>query len=298
LIEGTASLVGLPFYTRSKYNGMALASSTLRKLGIADVIKKHSRNFRDRGDVRLSTITEDSGPQNLRNFHHFIEDTNTVYHSLSSWTEPDDLVFCLGGECSLITGEIAAFRKRFAGRLGILWMDAHGDFNTPATSPSGFIGGMCLALTSGRGPSLTDEVEKLRPLVLEENIIHVGSRALDSDEAKVMEESALQLYSASRVYTKGTEETAQTVARDLAQHCDWIICHLDLDVIDPRVLPAVNFPASGKALVMEDVVTIIRRLRDTSKLRVLNITAYNPLMDNYNYECGMKILKLVSNTIS
>ena len=85
MIEGTASLVGLSFYTRSKYNGMALGSSTLRKLGIVDVIRKHSRNFRDRGDVRLSTITEDSGPQNLRNFSHFIEDTNKVYHSLSSW---------------------------------------------------------------------------------------------------------------------------------------------------------------------------------------------------------------------
>jgi arginase len=277
---------------------MALASSTLRKLGIADVIRKHSRNFRDRGDVRLSTITEDSGPQNLRNFPQFIEDTTKVYHSLSSWTEPDDLVFCLGGECSLITGEIAAFKKRFAGRPGILWMDAHGDFNTPATSPSGFIGGMCLALTCGRGPSLTDEIEKLRPLVLEENIIHVGSRALDSDEAKGMEESALELYPASRVRRNGIEETGQTVARDLAERCDWIICHLDLDVIDPRVIPAVNFPASGEALVMEDVVVIIRRLCSTGKLRVLNIAAYNPLMPNYNYECGTKILKLVSNTIS
>ena len=249
-------------------------------------------------DVGLSTVTKDSGPQNLRNFSHFIEDTNTVYHSLSSWTEPDDLVFCLGGECALITGEMAAFKKRFAGRPGILWMDAHGDFNTPATSPSGFIGGMCLALTCGRGPSLTDEVEKLRPLVLEENIIHVGSRALDSDEAKVMEESALQLYPASRVHTKGTEETAQTVARDLAEHCDWIVCHLDLDVIDPRVIPAVNFPDVGETLGMEDVATIIRRLRVTGKLRVFNVAGYNPLMDNYNYECGMKILKLLSNTIS
>ena len=277
---------------------MALGSSTLRKLGIVDVIRKHSRNFRDRGDVRLSTITEDSGPQNLRNFPQFIEDTTKVYHSLSSWTEPDDLVFCLGGECALITGEIAAFKKRFAGRPGILWMDAHGDFNTPATSPSGFIGGMCLALTCGLGPRLTDEIEKLRPLVLEENIIHVGSRALDSDEAKGMEESALELYPASRVRRNGTEETGQTVARDLAERCDWIICHLDLDVIDPRVIPAVNFPASGEALVMEDVVMIIRRLCGTGKLRVLNIAAYNPLMDNYNYECGTKILKLVSNTIS
>jgi arginase len=298
LIEGTASLVGLPLYTNSKYYGMALASGTLRKLGISEVIRKHSRSFRDRGDVKLSTISEDTGPQNLRNFSHFIEDTTTVYRTLSGWTEFDELTLCLGGECALIAGEMAAFKRRFNGIPGILWLDAHGDFNTPSTSPSGFIGGMCLAMTCARGPGLTDEIEKLRPLVMEENVIHVGSRALDPEEAKMMEESALKLYSASEVHRKGIQETAQTVAHELAEHCDWVVCHLDLDAIDPRIMPSVNFPASGEALIMEDVVTTIRQLHNTDKLRVFNIAAYNPMMDNYNYECGMKILRLVSKTIS
>jgi len=298
LIENTASLVGLPLYTNSKYNGMALAPRTLRKLGITEVIKKHSRSFRDRGDLKLSTISDDAGPQNLRNFSHFIEDTNAVYCTLSGWIDSDDLTFCLGGECALVAGEMAAFKKIFNGTPGILWLDAHGDFNTPATSPSGFIGGMCLAMTCGRGPSLTDEIEKLRPLVLEENIIHVGNRALDPDEVLAMEESALRLYSAADVHRNGVEKTAQTIAHDLAKHCDWIVCHLDLDVIDPRIMPAVNFPTSGEALIIEEIATIIRRLRTTSKLRVFNIAAYNPMMDNYNYESGVKILRLVSNTIS
>jgi len=298
LIEGMASLVGLPLYTNSKYNGMALASGTLRKLGITEAIAKHSQRFRDRGDLKLSSISDDAGPQNLRNFSYFIQDTNTVFNTLSDWIESDDLMFCLGGECALIAGEMAAFRRRFNGTPGILWLDAHGDFNTPTTSPSGFIGGMCLAMTCGRGPRLTDEIEKLRPLVSEENIIHVGNRALDPDEANAMEESALDIYSAVEVHRNGAEETAQTIAHNIADRCDWIVCHLDLDVIDPRIMPAVNFPTSGEALIMEDVVTIIRRLRNTNKLRVFNIAAYNPMMDNYNYESGMKILRLVSDTIS
>ncbi len=298
MIEGTASLVGLPLYTNSKYYGMALASGTLRKLGLSEVIRKHSRNFRDRGDVKLSTISEDVGPHNLRNFSHFVQDTSTVYKTLSGWTECDDLTLCVGGECALIAGEMAGFKTRFNGTPGILWLDAHGDFNTPSTSPSGFIGGMCLAMTCGRGPSLSDEIEELRPFVSEKNIIHVGSRALDPDEGKVLEESALTLYSASEVHRNGIEETARSVTNDLTEHCDWIVCHLDLDVIDPRIMPAVNFPTLGEALIMEDVVTVIRRLRDTGKLRVFNIAAYNPMMDNYNYECGMKILRLVSNTVS
>jgi arginase len=236
---------------------MALASGTLRKLGIAEVIRKHSRNFRDHGDVKLSTISGDAGPQNLRNFAHFIEDTSTVYSTLSGWTESDDLMLCLGGECALIASEMAAFKRRFNGTPEILWLDAHGDFNTPSTSPSGFIGGMCLAMTCGRGPSLTDEIEKLRQLVLADNIIHVGSRALDPDEVKGIEGSALRLYAASEVHRNGIEKTAQIVTHDLTEYCDWVVCHLDLDVIDPGIRPAVNFPTLGEALIMDDVVTII-----------------------------------------
>lgn len=298
MIEGTASLVGLPLYTNSKYSGMALASGTLRKLGIAEVVKKDSRNFRDRGDVKLSAISEDTGPQNLRNFSHFTDDTSTLYETLSGWTESDDLTLCLGGECALIVGEMAAFKRRLNGTPGILWLDAHGDFNTPNTSPSGFIGGMCLAMTCGRGPKLPDEIEASRPLVSEENVIHLGSRALDPDETKALQESEITLYSASDVHRNGIEETAQNIAHDLVGRSDWIVCHLDLDVIDPRIMPAVNFPTFGEALTIEEVVTIIRQLRNSGKLRVFNIAAYNPMMDNYNYEIGMKILRLVSNTIS
>ena len=298
MIEGTASLVGIPLYTNSKYNGMAQASRTLRKLGITELIKKHSRGFRDRGDLKLSTISSDTGPQKLKNFTNFLEDASTVYSALSSWTESDDLIFCIGGECSMIAGEIAALRRRFSGTPGILWLDAHGDFNTPETSPSGFIGGMCLAMTCGRGPTLTDEIEKIRPLVSEENVIHVGSRALDPEEARAMQQSPLELYSATQVRNDGVEKIAQTAARVLNERCDWILCHLDLDVIDPRIMPAVNFPTSGDALTTQDTITIIRKLRVTDKLRVFNIAAYNPMMDNYNYESGMKILRLVSDTIS
>ena len=298
MVEGTASLVGIPLYTDSKYNGMALASGTLRNLGITELIKKHIGNFRDHGDLKLSTIIDDTGPRNLRNFAHFLEDTDKIYRTLSSWAESDDLMLCVGGECAMITGEMAGLKRKFNGEPGILWLDAHGDFNTPITSPSGFIGGMCLAMTCGHGPNLTDEIEKLRPLISEENIIHIGSRALDPEEARTMEESPLVIHSALEVHRDGVEKTIETAAQRLEEHCDWIVCHLDLDVIDPRIMPAVNFPTLGEALTMDETITIIRGLRATNKLRVFNIAAYNPMMDNYNYESGVKILKLVSNVLS
>lgn len=277
---------------------MSQAVSTLRTLGIANTIRHKSAAFRDHGDVVLPVITEDSGPQNLKNFPQFVDNTTAVYRSCSSWLGLDDFTLCLGGECSIIIGTMTGFKKNFGGTPGLLWMDAHGDFNTPDTSPSGYIGGMCLAMTCGRGPQLSEEIEKSRPLVYEENVIHLGSRSLDPPEARTMNDSALELYSASRIRDEGIEDTALRVADILKSRCDWIVCHLDLDVIDPRKIPAVNFPDKGEALALEDVVKVIKALRSTGRLKVLNLAGYNPMLDNYNYECGLKILNLISNALS
>jgi len=163
------SLIGLPLYTRPKYNGIGMAPKALRKLGIADAVKKHTQCFKDLGDIVLSEIEADTGPSSLRNFSRFLRDTDTVLQAMSE-VDTDDFVFCLGGECALIVGSMAGFKTRFKGTPGVLWMDAHGDFNTPETTISGFIGGMCLALACGRGPKLTSSIEKARPLLREENL--------------------------------------------------------------------------------------------------------------------------------
>jgi arginase len=149
-------LIGLPFYSLSKYRGMATAVAALRSAGIAETLAKSAKHFNDMGDCHLSKITEDSGPPNLRNFPQFLDDTDIV-QEMASRVGSDDFVFCLGGECTLVTGTLAGFKGRFKGTPGMLWVDAHGDFNTPETTASGFLGGMPLAFACGHGPRLTTD---------------------------------------------------------------------------------------------------------------------------------------------
>jgi arginase len=202
------AMIGLPIYTRAQYRGMGQAVETLRKLGIPDVLKQHASAFRDIGDVALSQIEKDSGPSNLRNLTQFMSDTDAVLRATSS-VQSDDFVFCLGGECALIVGSLAGLKTKFQGKPGILWMDAHGDFNTPETTVSGFIGGMCLAFACGRGPKLTSAVERARPLLDEENVLHLGSRSLDPLEEEEMRSSRLKLYSALDANKLGMQEIAR-----------------------------------------------------------------------------------------
>jgi arginase len=285
------TIVGFPFYTLAKFHGMGLAVKSLRGRGITKTIKKVAYVFNDLGDASLSQTEADSGSPKAKNFQQFLADTDRVTN-LANKVQSDDFVFCIGGECSLIVGTMASLKNKFRGKPGVLWIDAHGDFNTPETTQSGFLGGMPLALACGRGPRLTESVESARPLLEEENVAHFASRSIDPLESKAMLSSPMKLYSASSVKKEGILNTATQAADYLADHCDWITCHLDVDSLDPSVMPAVNFPEPN-GLTFKEMRTVIATLRNTEKLKVFNLTAYNPLLDQ-NGAAADNLLEFVS----
>jgi arginase len=288
------SLLGIPLYTQVKYRGMGLAVGALRRLGLPEILQKSSSAFSDLGDVTVPEIKTDSGPSNIRNFDKFLESTKNI-RAASSGISEGDFVFCLGGECGLIVGTLAGFRGAFKGRPGVLWLDAHGDFNTPETTPSGFIGGMPLAIACGRGPKLFEEIDELQPLVSEEAVVHMGSRDLDPPEAEAMKKSPLKLYPAAYMRKEGISKSAEEAARHLDGSADWVICHLDLDVIDPSTIPAVDFPCK-EGLRLEEVLSVVQAVQKTGKMKVFNLTAYDPTLDT-GQQSGRIILNLIMNML-
>jgi len=256
---------------------MAEAVGSLRTAGILSKLKIVDSDLIDLGDVNCPTIDEDHGPENLRNFEEFLEGTHRVRQKLSAGLDQSKLTFCLGGECAFIIGTLAALKTIYRGRPGMVWLDAHGDFNTPETSPSGFIGGMPLALACGRGPKLSPEVEAYRPLLSEERVVHVGSRSLDPGEDGALL-SSVKVFTAKDVKKNGARDIARQTAQYLSDSCDWIVAHLDVDVFDPPIMPAVNFPEPG-GLTGDDILEVFRALQSTGKLKVADLTAYNPLED-------------------
>jgi arginase len=252
----------------------------LRNAGIVERIRSTNDELVDLGDVDCPSIERDHGPRNLRNFEEFLEGTRSVKDKLATQVDPSRITFCLGGDCAFVPGSLAGLKAVHRGKPGMVWLDAHGDFNTPATSPSGFIGGMPLALACGRGPRLTEDIESLRPLLEEKQITHVGSRSLDPGEDHSLR-SSVKVFSARELKKRGAREVALQVARFLSDSSDWIIAHLDVDVFDPSLMPGVDFPEPG-GLSSQDVLEIFRALRSTGKLKVADLTAYNPGLDKGN----------------
>ena len=271
---GGWTILGVPLYTLADYSGMGGAPSALRKAGIGRAVGPTD----DTGDVKIPPLKKDSLEGQVKNLTYFREATSKVYAAGRSITAERTMV--LGGECSETVGVMAGLAARIGRRAGMLWLDAHGDFNTPSTSPSGYIGGMCLAMACGRPSDLNLGTGGTPPLG-EERLVHVGSRALDPPEVEAFNSSPARLFTAQQVRNMGATNVAEEAARHLDNRSDWIAVHLDVDVVDSSLISAVNYPTPG-GLTIEEAATVIRSAMKTGKVRVLEVAAYNASKDRKN----------------
>jgi arginase len=251
---------------------MGESPAALRKAGLA----RAAGAEKDLGDVEISLLEKDVLEGKTKNLTHFKESTYRIYSAAKSMGSSHVLI--AGGECSETVGAMAGLAEAFGGKPGMLWLDAHGDFNTPQMSPSGYIGGMCLALACGRAPDLDLGLVGKRYPLAEERLVHVGSRALDQPEIAAFSSSPARLVTCQQVKKTGAAEVAEEAARHLDNRSDWIACHLDVDVVDPGLIPAVNYPTPG-GLTLDEATLIVRAGVKTGKLRVLEVAAYNPSKD-------------------
>ena len=266
------ALLGVPIYTLTSYKGMGDAPIELRKRGIAESLGSPL----DCGDVEIPPLKKDMAEGKTKNLTHFRNSTSATYARTKASKQERFLI--LGGECTETVGVMAGLAEAYGGRPGMLWLDAHGDFNIPDTSPSGYIGGMCLAFACGMAPGLDLGTGGAPPPLAGERLVHVGSRALDPPEVAAFNASPAKLFTAQQVRKNGAADVAEEAARHLDNRSDWIACHLDVDVVDPGLIPAVNYPTPD-GLTIEETIVVIRRLLGTGKMRVLELAAYNPSKD-------------------
>lgn len=190
----------------------------------------------------------------------------------------------LGGDCSILLGNLLALR-RSGKRHGLLFLDGHADFYQPAASPTGEAADMDLALGTGRGPDIVANIEGMRPLVRDEDVALLGHRdsvqALASGSQPLPETLfALDLHELRRV---GANDAARAAIAHLCRPRDtggldgfWI--HLDVDVLDDAIMPAVDYRMPD-GLSWQELETILSAAMRCGRARGINITIFNPTLD-------------------
>ncbi|MFI5894559.1 arginase family protein [Actinoplanes sp. NPDC051513] len=181
----------------------------------------------------------------------------------------------LSGNCNATLGVLAGLSTSVR-RLGLVWFDAHGDFNTPETDPGGFLDGQGVAMITGRcWRAATSTGPGFRPLA-DEQVLLVGTRSLDAREAEALRDSGI--VALRPVQARDGSSVAAAVA-SLAERADRVHVHIDLDVYDPSIAPANSY-AAPDGLLADEVHAVLRRVAGRMPITSATLSAWDPTCDN------------------
>ena len=188
----------------------------------------------------------------------------------------------LGGDCSILIGNLLALRR--LGTYGLFFIDGHADFYQPPASPTGEVADMDLAIVSGRGPNILTNIEGLKPLVRDPDIIVFGYR--DAEQAASygspdVRDTNMHVFDLSYVRKFDTIAAAACQAVDVLENNEldgfWI--HLDADVLDDSIMPAVDYRLGGGGLSFSELSELLKTLVASDAAVGMDITIFNPLLD-------------------
>ena len=278
-------VLGVPMDLGSGRRGVDMGPSAIRIAGISDRLKELGNKIIDDGDIAIKNMEEIRvGDTRAR----YLKEIARASKILAAKTEKimglGHFPLILGGDHSIAVGSIsgvAAFAKRKRKRVGVLWIDAHGDMNTPSTSPSGNVHGLPLASLLGYGPGDLKKVggnfEKVDP----ENVALVGVRSLDDGERKFIEQTGVNVYTMPDIDRQGIHRVMKRAISKVTNGTDYVHVSFDLDAVDPTISPGVGTPVKG-GLDYREAHLIMELMCESKIMTSLEIVEVNPILDEHN----------------
>jgi len=266
--------------------GTDMGPSALHVAGLVPALRRLGHTIED-----IVSIGSPSFEARVHGDSHarFLPEITKVVTQLADQTEAamdaGRFPLVLGGDHSIAIGTItgmARSMRRKGERLGVVWVDAHTDMNTPESSPSGNIHGMPVACLLGRGPAaLTSELDPDGPAIHPEDIVLIGIRDVDPNEAKTVREMGVRVYTMSELDARGTAACLREALAQVTRHTGGIHISFDLDGVDPMHAPGVGTPVPG-GLSLRESHLVCEWAAQTGRLVGMEMVELNPTRDVRN----------------
>lgn len=273
-------IIGMPLGCGAGVPGAEYGPGKLRELGLEQAIRWMGFEIYDTGDIETSENGRIKACAFDNRLKHIdvVADANTrlayrVYESISGGNFP----LILGGDHSLGLGSIAGLSKQIK-RLGVIWIDAHGDLNTESTTPSGNIHGMSLAASMGLGAERLVNLFDHRKKIEDKNIVLIGTRALDDGEINLLNNSKIKTYNMDVIRKIGIKSVAKRALSYLRGRVDGIHVSFDIDFLDAELVPGTGTPVSGGGSI-EEAKILLGAIARSGMMVSMDFAELDPLID-------------------
>lgn len=289
------SMIGVPMDLGQMRRGVDMGPSAIRYAGVLERLEEIGYEVEDLGDLPIeknSRLLQKQQPDH----HHYqaVKQVNEkLAHQVSSIFQNKRFPLVLGGDHSIAIGTIAGAASHFQ-RLGVIWLDAHGDVNTKETSPSGNIHGMPLAISLGYGDQGLTSIYGTSAKVRPEDVVLIATRELDPGEKMFLKKHRIKVFTMHEIDLLGMPEVMkQTV--DYLKHCDGVHLSFDLDSLDPDEAPGVGTPVNGGLTYRESLIAV-ELLHRENIITSAEFVEVNPILDERN-KTAEKTVELISSLL-
>lgn len=292
-------IIGVPLDLGANMRGANMGPSAIRIADLHQKIGVLGYQVSDLGDIpvpiRDTLPAESHRARFLREIQNVCHDLQQrVYQSLSD----DKLPIILGGDHSIALGTISGtsrFHKERKEKVGLIWVDAHADMNTPASSPSGNVHGMPLSIILGNGhPALVD-IGYAGAKVSPENIALIGIRTLDGAEKEICRKSGIRYFTMREIDERGMHTVMKEALAVATKGTSAIHLSFDIDGIDPLYAPGVSTPVTG-GLSYREAHLALEMIADTGMLRSMEFVELNPMTDLV-HKTAMLTVELIQSAL-
>lgn len=273
-------IIGAPVDLGADRRGVDMGPSAIRYAGLVDQLRATGHAVQDFGNVQVpQPESADEGSTRLKYLQPIVGMAEDLCACIGDIVAQRKFPLTLGGDHSVSLGSVSGITAHR--NVGIIWLDAHGDFNVPATSPSGNIHGMVLAALAGKGDERLVDIGGRAPKVKPHNVALVGARELDAGERVNLQECGVRVFTMHEVDRIGLPNVIHLAVDRLDANLDGIHLSLDLDVVDPLQAPGVGTPVLG-GLTYRETHLAMELLAETQRLVSMDVVEVNPILDNHN----------------
>ncbi len=291
-------IIGVPLDLGAARRGVDMGPSAVRVAGLEARLEALGHEVNDGGNIAVAVAeTKQIGEQSARYLKEITETCTHAAEAVLRSLEEGMTPVVLGGDHSVAAGTVsgvAEFYRRENKKIGLIWIDAHSDINTPETSPSGNVHGMPLAALLGLGPEPLANIFGFSPKVAPENTVLIGVRDIDAAEKENIRRAGItEVYTMRDIDERGMRTVMEEALRAAGRGTAGYHVSLDMDWIDPEDAPGVGTPVRGGATYREAHLAM-EIIADHGRMLSFEIVEVNPVIDEHNRTADLAV-ELVSS---